>query len=118
MLCFISAQQELTGFNRTLCLAISYGGRDDILQSCIEISKMLNKRDLTVENIDENLISKYTSTGRLNIPDPDLIIRTSGELRMSNFFLWQAAYSEFAFIDCLCKKIQIDQTKLIFISMK
>jgi undecaprenyl diphosphate synthase len=87
----VSDQQEV----RTLCLAVSYGGRDDILEAC----KSLIKDGASLEDVTEANFSRLLSTGKQNIPDTDLIIRTSGELRLSNFFLWQAAYTEFSSVD-------------------
>lgn len=87
-----AVKQTSTADGLILSLALSYGGRDDILQAIRRI--MVNCRDgnLTPEDIDENLFSKYLWTAPL--PDPDLLIRTSGEQRLSNFFLWQLAYTE------------------------
>ena len=79
----------------SLNIAISYGGRWDIEQALKMIVKDILKRKIKVKNIDESLIANYLSTSL--IPDPDLIIRSAGEQRISNFFLWQAAYSEIYF---------------------
>ncbi len=79
----------------TLCLAMDYGSRDEITKACREIAAKVKKQELFPEEIDEQLISDHLYTGGLG--DPDLIIRTSGELRLSNFLLWQAAYSELYF---------------------
>ena len=79
----------------SLNIAISYGGRWDIEQALKSIVKDILKRKIKVKNIDETLIANYLSTSL--IPDPDLIIRSAGEQRISNFFLWQAAYSEIYF---------------------
>lgn len=79
----------------SLNIAISYGGRWDIEQALKSIVKDILKRKIKVKNIDESLIDNYLSTSL--IPDPDLIIRSAGEQRISNFFLWQAAYSEIYF---------------------
>lgn len=76
----------------TLSLVLSYGGRDDILQAIRRIMANCRDGNLTPEDINENLFSKYLWTAPL--PDPDLLIRTSGEQRLSNFFLWQLAYTE------------------------
>jgi undecaprenyl diphosphate synthase len=76
----------------TLTLALSYGGRDDILQAMRRIMSHCQDGNLTPKDIDENLFSKYLWT--TNLPDPDLLVRTSGEMRISNFFLWQLAYTE------------------------
>jgi undecaprenyl diphosphate synthase len=80
------------GTGMTLTLALSYGGRDDILQAVRRIIAAIQNQDLTVEEINETLFSKYLWTA--DLPEPDLLIRTSGELRISNFFLWQIAYTE------------------------
>ena len=79
-----------------LNIAISYGGRWDIEQALKSIVKDISKRKIKIKNIDESLITDYLSTSL--IPDPDLIIRSAGEQRISNFFLWQAAYSEIYFL--------------------
>ena len=79
----------------SLNIAISYGGRWDIEQALKSIVKDILKRKIKVKNIDETLIANYLSTS--SIPDPDLIIRSAGEQRISNFYLWQAAYSEVYF---------------------
>ena len=79
----------------SLNIAISYGGRWDIEQALKTIVKDILKRKIKVKNIDQSLIANYLSTSL--IPDPDLIIRSAGEQRISNFFLWQAAYSEIYF---------------------
>ncbi len=80
-----------------LNLAIAYGGREEILQAIKEISEKVKKGEIEVEDIDENIFSQFLYTAEL--PDPDLILRTSGELRVSNFLLWQLAYSELYFVD-------------------
>jgi undecaprenyl diphosphate synthase len=76
----------------TLTLALSYGGRDDILQAIRRLMVLCREGNLSPEELNENLFSKYLWTTHL--PEPDLLIRTSGELRVSNFFLWQLAYTE------------------------
>jgi undecaprenyl diphosphate synthase len=81
----------------TLCLAMDYGGRDEITQACQRIAKKVAGAELKLEEITESTISDHLFTAGLD--DPDLIIRTSGELRLSNFLLWQAAYAEFYFTD-------------------
>ena len=80
----------------SLNIAISYGGRWDIEQALKSIVKDISKRKIKIKNIDESLITDYLSTSL--IPDPALIIRSAGEQRISNFFLWQAAYSEIYFL--------------------
>jgi len=75
-----------------LNLALSYGSRDEITRAVKDIAQKVQKGELSSSNIDEATISKHLQTAKL--PDPDLIIRTSGEFRISNFLLWQIAYSE------------------------
>ncbi len=82
-----------------LNLALNYGGRDEIARAVRKISTSVKKGDLQPEKIDEALISANTYTA--GQPDPDLIIRTSGELRLSNFLIWQAAYAEYYFTEVL-----------------
>lgn len=92
---------EATADNATLVLnvAINYGGRWDIVQSARALATKVAQGDLQPDQIDENMISQCLCTA--GQPDPDLFIRTSGEYRISNFMLWQAAYSEFYFTDLL-----------------
>ncbi|MCD6105941.1 MAG: di-trans,poly-cis-decaprenylcistransferase, partial [Thermoplasmata archaeon] len=77
--------------------AIAYGGRMEIIEAIRRIASDVKKGILEPEEIDENLFSRYLMTHEL--PDPDLILRTSGEERISNFLLWQSAYSELFFTD-------------------
>ncbi|MEZ4815637.1 MAG: polyprenyl diphosphate synthase [Bdellovibrionota bacterium] len=86
---------EITQTNNGLNLnfMMSYGGRDDILQATRKLSEKVLSGEISIEDINENTFSKALHTSELD--DPDLIIRTSGEFRISNFMLWQAAYSEF-----------------------
>lgn len=81
----------------TFSMAIAYGGRQEIISAFKDIAKKVKDGELEIENIDEDLVSKYLYTS--SIPDPDLVLRTSGELRISNFLLWQMAYSELYFTD-------------------
>ncbi|MCJ7810172.1 MAG: isoprenyl transferase [Desulfobulbaceae bacterium] len=76
----------------TLTLALSYGSRQEIVDACIKIGRLIKNGDRTVEEIDEKLISSCLYTAEM--PDPDLLIRTSGEYRISNFLLWQLSYTE------------------------
>jgi len=76
----------------TVTLALSYSGRHDIVKMVRGIAKSVREGSCQPEDIDETMISAYTETG--TIPDPDLLIRTSGEMRISNFFLWQIPYTE------------------------
>ena len=76
----------------TVLLAVSYGGQEDILQAARALAHAARQGHLQPEDINEQVFRSYLSTA--GIPDPDLLIRTSGEMRLSNFFLWQAAYTE------------------------
>lgn len=89
--------REKTGLK--LHIALNYGARDEIVRAIKKISKDVKKGDLSIEDLTEEMVSKYLDTK--NTPDPDLIVRTSGELRMSNFLLWQSAYSELYFSEKL-----------------
>lgn len=80
-----------------LNLALNYGGRDEILYAMKSIFREMQNKNLDIDSIDESLISKHLYTK--NMPDPDIIIRTAGEQRLSNFLLWQCAYSEFWYTD-------------------
>lgn len=93
----ILAAEKLTENNSGLKLvvAIDYGGRWDIIQAAMHLGEDIKKGLIQPEEINETLLSTYLSTQGL--PDPDLFIRTSGELRISNFLLWQLAYTEFYF---------------------
>jgi undecaprenyl diphosphate synthase len=77
----------------TVCLAINYGGRQDILQATQKLARAIAKGEIpSDEVISEETLASYLSTA--GIPDPDMIVRTSGEYRLSNFLLWNCAYSE------------------------
>lgn len=82
-------------------IALNYGSRAEIVRAAKKAYLDVAQGKASIDDIDEETISKYLYTGEENdnIPDPDLIIRTSGEERLSNFLLWQAAYSEFVFAD-------------------
>lgn len=83
----------------TLVLALSYSGRWDLTQATMAIALDVKDGKIDAENIDQDLIDKYLNTS--GIPDPELLIRTSGEQRISNFLLWQMAYTEFFITDTL-----------------
>jgi undecaprenyl diphosphate synthase len=83
----------------TLTLALSYGAREELIQAVKKISNKVKNNIISEEAIDESIINQHLYTQ--NLPDVDLVIRTSGEHRISNFLLWQIAYAEFYFTDVL-----------------
>ncbi len=83
----------------TLMLAMNYGGRDDIVHAAKQLAEMVSDKAVKVSDIDENLFSAFLYTKGL--PDVDLLIRPSGEKRISNFLIWQSAYAEYYFTDTL-----------------
>ena len=80
-----------------LTLALSYGAREEIKQAVVQISQKVKNNIIPIESIDETIINEHLYTQ--NLPDVDLLIRTSGEVRISNFLLWQIAYAELYFTD-------------------
>jgi len=90
-----------TARNKSMCLnlALSYGGREEILHAVRKIASKVKKGTLTSGKITEETIASHLYTR--NLPDPDMVIRTSGEMRLSNFLLWQAGYAEFFFTETL-----------------
>ena len=97
----IAATEARMADNRgmSLNIAANYGGQWDILNACRRLASGLRDGNLAIEDIDERRFSAELSLA--DIPDPDLFIRTGGEHRISNFLLWQLAYTEFYFCDCL-----------------
>ena len=93
----IEATKNNTGM--VFAFAINYGGRDEIKRAVENIADDVESGKISKSDISEELIASYLDTK--NLPDPDLLIRTSGELRVSNFLLWQIAYSEFYITDTL-----------------
>lgn len=81
----------------TLNIAFNYGGRDEITRAVKAIATKVKNNEINIDDIDEQLISDNLYTK--NQPDPDLLIRTSGEIRTSNFLPWQLAYTEFCFVE-------------------
>jgi len=82
-----------------LTVAINYGGRDEVTRAAKRLAYDIEQGKLTHNDVDAETLAKYLDTHVL--PDPDLVIRTSGEARVSNFLLWQTAYSEYEFVDTL-----------------
>jgi len=82
-----------------LTIAINYGGRDEVARATKRLAEDVAQGRLSPSDVDEETLPKYLDTQVL--PDPDLVIRTSGEARISNFLLWQSAYAEYEFIDTL-----------------
>ncbi len=90
-----------------LTLAIDYGGREELLEAARAIAQDVADGKLEPESIDEHTFASSLNTG--GMPDPDLVIRTSGEIRVSNFLLWQLAYAELLFTDVLWPDFTPDQ---------
>ena len=96
----VNLEKETENFDKmTLCIALSYGSRQEIIAAVKKVANLVKNGDMSVEDIDVNLFSNMLYTK--DIPNPDLLIRTSGEQRISNYLLWQLAYSELAFTDVL-----------------
>jgi undecaprenyl diphosphate synthase len=95
----VEAAEERTKGNKTITLqmAISYGSRAEIVHAVKEIAEKVRDRRLDPENITEQTFEQHLYTA--GVPDPDLLIRTSGEQRISNYLLWQLAYTELVFVD-------------------
>lgn len=97
----LAEAMEITSGNSkmTLTLALSYSGKWDVVQAMQRISNKMSQGLMKAEEINEAMIDAHLSTA--GMPDPELLIRTSGEMRISNFMLWQCAYTEFYFTDVL-----------------
>ena len=104
------AQDIIDGINRleretkdntglTFVIAVNYGGRDEIRRAAMKLARDCVDGKVSPESIDEGTVASYLDTA--GIPDPDLLIRTSGEQRLSNYLLWQLAYTEIYVTDCL-----------------
>jgi undecaprenyl diphosphate synthase len=96
----LSLEEDSKQYDKmTVLLAINYGGRDDIIHACKGICQKVQNGELTIDSINENNFEKELYT--LDSPPVDLLVRTSGEYRISNFLLWQSAYAEYYFTDVL-----------------
>lgn len=98
----------------TLTLALSYGSREELLNVVKIISEKVKNNIISIDTIDESIINEHLYTH--NLPDVDLVIRTSGEHRISNFLLWQIAYAEFYFTDVLWPDFKEDDLYTAIIS--
>ncbi len=94
-----TAAATAEGAQMVLTLALSYGARSEIVEAAKNIAREIQAGRLSPENIDHDLFARHLLTA--DLPDPDLLIRTSGEFRLSNFLLWQSAYTELYFTDTL-----------------
>lgn len=101
--------EDNTGMQFNIC--INYGGREDICSAFARVYDSIVRGEMKASEIRVEDISAHLYTGLLDIPDPDLVIRTSGEERMSNFLLWQIAYSEFAFTRTLWPDFKPEEFK-------
>lgn len=101
ILSLLNEAENLTRDNQrqTLIVAFNYGGRDEVARAMRRVAQKFAAGEVALEALTADYLDDHLDTA--GIPDPDLIIRTSGELRLSNFLLWQAAYSEFVFLPCL-----------------
>ena len=97
----VSKAERETEHNSDFCLniAFNYGGREEIIRAAHKLIGAIQRGEIAADAVDESLFGNYLDTA--GIPDPDLLIRTSGEYRLSNFLLWQAAYAELVFTDTL-----------------
>lgn len=94
----------------TLILAISYGARDELVKAVQDIANKVVSKEINPADINKDMISNHLYTS--NIPDPDLLIRTSGEQRLSNYLLWQLAYTEFVFTHTFWPDFTVEEFNL------
>jgi undecaprenyl diphosphate synthase len=109
LLRLITDTEEKTRHNNALILqiALSYGGRWDLTNATKSIAEKVSRGELKPEEVDEKLLASELSFS--DLPDVDLFIRTGGELRISNFILWQAAYAEFYFTEILWPDFHVEE---------
>lgn len=93
----------------TFVIAVNYGGRDEIVRAAKKIIRDAAAGDVTTEQMNEEVFTSYLDTA--DMPDPDLLIRTSGELRLSNYLLWQLAYTELYVTDCMWPDFNKEELK-------
>lgn len=93
----------------TFVIAVNYGGRDEIVRAARKIMEDTREGKLSPESLTEETFAGYLDT--IGIPDPDLLIRTSGELRLSNYLLWQLAYTEIYVADCYWPDFNMEEMK-------
>ena len=104
------AERETAKFDKLdFTIALNYGGRDELRRASVKLAKQVQQGVLSPDQITEELISQTLDTAEL--PDPDLLIRTSGELRLSNYLIWQLAYAEFYFTDTLWPDFDMESLK-------
>lgn len=108
----IAESEQATSVNDKFLLniAANYGGRWDIVQACQNLCQQVSNKNISTDEITEQIFSQHLSTTTL--PDPDLLIRTAGEKRISNFLIWQAAYTEFYYTDVLWPEFDEHQLQL------
>jgi undecaprenyl diphosphate synthase len=90
-----TANNQAIHFN----VAVNYGSRNEIIKACRQLAESVKRGEINPQEINESLVTQHLYTA--DIPEPDLLIRTSGEMRLSNFLLWQMAYTEMYFTDIL-----------------
>lgn len=114
----IDRVEKVTENNKSLWLniAINYGGRHELNSAVVEIAKKVSDGVMSCDEIDEKCISDHLYTA--GMPEPDLIIRTSGEARLSNFLMWQSAYSEFYFTDVLWPDFNEEEMKTAIVEFQ
>ncbi|XP_057807993.1 (2Z,6Z)-farnesyl diphosphate synthase CPT6, chloroplastic-like isoform X2 [Salvia miltiorrhiza] len=114
----ISWAEEISKGNKgmNVVMAVSYSGRDDVVEATKNIATKVELGIIRVTDIDEIMFEQELMTNILEFPNPDLLIRTSGELRISNFLLWQLAYTEFYFVDKLFPDFSEDDLHEAFAS--
>ncbi len=94
------AEEATKSYDRQfLTIALAYGGRAEIVDAAKKIAEKVKQNEIPLEKIDEKMFERFLYTAHMPKPDPDIIIRTSGEERLSGFLLWQSAYSELCFLD-------------------